>query len=71
MTATEQALEKVKQLGEGQARELLRWLGEAERTRCPQVAPVGTVAMLGCARRFHPEPRITAQWLHEFREGES
>jgi hypothetical protein len=70
MTATEQALEKVKQLSEEQARELLRWLGDVERTRCPQVAPVGAAAMLGNARRFYPEPRTTAQWLHELREGE-
>ena len=70
MTATEQALEKVRHLTEEQARDLLRWLGEVERTTSPPVTPSGAIAMLGYARRFYPEPRTTAQCLHELREGE-
>jgi AbrB family looped-hinge helix DNA binding protein len=32
--------------------------------------PVGAEAMLGYARRFRPEPRSTADWMAELREGE-
>ncbi len=70
MTATEQALEKVRRLTEKQARELLRWLGELERSGRPQAKTTGAVSMLGYARRFYPEPRTTAQWLRELREGD-
>jgi hypothetical protein len=70
MTATEQALEKVRHLTEEQAEQLLLWLGKAERATNPKAALPGAVAMLGFARRFYPEPRTTAQWLGELREGE-
>ena len=70
MTAIEQALERVRRLTEEEVRELLRWLGEVQRSGRPPMKPTGAVAMLGCARRFYPEPRTTAQWLRELREGE-
>lgn len=33
--------------------------------------PAGAEAMRGFARRFRPEPRATAEWMGELREGES
>jgi hypothetical protein len=70
MTATEQVIEKVRQLSEAQALRLLSWLDEAECAVIPRKTAPGAVAMLGFARRLHPEPRTTAQWLQELREGE-
>lgn len=70
MTATEQAIEKVRRLTEEQTRQLLRWLGEFDRPATSKTAAPGAVAMLGFARQFYPEPRTTAQWLRELREGE-
>jgi bifunctional DNA-binding transcriptional regulator/antitoxin component of YhaV-PrlF toxin-antitoxin module len=32
--------------------------------------PVGAQAMRGFARRFRPNPRRTAEWMAELREGE-
>ena len=34
-------------------------------------APGGAQAMRGFARRFRAEPRTTAEWMAELREGES
>jgi hypothetical protein len=70
MSLTERAIEKVRQLSEEQAQRLLRWLDEAECVVLPPRTAPGAVAMLGFARRFYPEPRTTAQWLRELREGE-
>jgi hypothetical protein len=70
MTATEQALEKERHLREDQARRLLRWLAEQECTGTVPPVPQGAAAMLGFARRSYPEPRTTAEWLRELREGE-
>lgn len=70
MTATEQAIEKVRRLTEEQAQQLLGWIGEFDRAATPKTAAPGDVAMLGFARRFYTEPRTTAQWLREMREGE-
>jgi hypothetical protein len=71
MTATELALEKVKKLTEAQAQQLLQWLSQVGSATEPRTQPLGAVAMLGFARRFYPEPRTTAEWLKELREGES
>ena len=71
MTATEQVIEKVRHLTEDQAQQLLEWLEQGARDAIPEAAPPGAVAMLGFARRFSSEPRTTAQWLTELREGEA
>ena len=31
--------------------------------------PLGNPAMIGYARRFHPEPKSTTEWMKELREG--
>ena len=63
-------MEKVKQLDEAHARQLLTWLQGQERAAAPGRQPVGAMAMLGFARRFRPEPRTTADWMDELRAGE-
>ncbi len=70
MTAAEQLIERVKTLTEEQARHLLRLLPEIEHAAAAKPAPAGPIAMLGFARKFYAEPRTTAQWLRELREGE-
>ena len=64
------AIEKVKQLDEARARQLLTWLQRWERAAAPQRQPAGAMAMLGFARRFRPERRTTAEWMDELRAGE-
>ena len=63
-------IEKVKQLDEPHARQLLTWLQGQERAAAPARQPAGALAMLGFARRFRPEPRTTADWMDELRAGE-
>ena len=63
-------IEKVKQLDEAHARQLLTWLQGQECAAAPSRPPVGALAMLGFARRFRPEPRATADWMDELRAGE-
>ncbi len=36
-----------------------------------EAVPRGPHAMLGFARRLHKEPKRTAEWMRELREGES
>lgn len=69
MSAIELAIEKVKHLDEGHARQLLAWLQAQEPVAAP-AAPVGARALLGFARRFRAEARPTAGWMAELREGE-
>lgn len=70
MSAIEMVIEKVKQLDEAHARQLLTWLQGQERAVAPARQPAGAMAMLGFARRFRPEPRTTADWMDELRAGE-
>ena len=70
MSAIEMVIEKVRQLDEAHARQLLTWLQGQERAAAPARQPAGALAMLGFARRFRPEPRTTADWMDELRAGE-
>jgi hypothetical protein len=70
MSVVEMVIEKVKQLDEAHARQLLTWLQGQERTAAPARQPAGAMAMLGFARRFRPTPRATADWMGELRSGE-
>lgn len=47
-------------------------VGEGEmRVRVlAETAPLGAHAMRGFARRFRAEPRTTADWMRQLREGE-
>lgn len=64
------AIEKVKQLDEAHARQLLTWLQRLERAAPPDRQPAGAMAMLGFARRFRVERRTTAEWMDELRAEE-
>ena len=70
MSVVEIAIEKVKQLDEAHARQLLTWLQGQERAGSPAGQPAGAMAMLGFARRFRSTPRATADWMDELRAGE-
>lgn len=63
-------IEKVKQLDEARARQLLAWLQGQERAAAVGRQPAGAMAMLGFARRFRTVPRTTAEWMAELRAGE-
>ena len=63
-------IQKVKQLDEAHARQLLTWLQGQECAAAPARQPAGAMAMLGFARRFRPERRTTAEWMDELRAGE-
>lgn len=70
MSAVELAIEKVQRLDETHARQLLAWLQAQEQDAQICAAPLGARAMLGFARRFRAQPRSTADWMAELREGE-
>jgi hypothetical protein len=70
MSTVEIAVEKVRQLDDARAGQLLAWLESQSTAEKPPTAPLGAVAMLGFARRFHPQPRTTDQWMSELRAGE-
>jgi hypothetical protein len=70
MSAIEMVLEKVKQLDEQHARQLLSWLQGHESAPTPSRPPTGAMAMLGFARQFRAAPRATADWMNELRAGE-
>ena len=70
MSAIEMVIQKVKQLDEAHARQLLTWLQGQERAAASARQPAGAMAMLGFARRFRPERRTTAEWMDELRAGE-
>ena len=63
-------IEKVKQLDETHALQLLTLLQTQEHATAPSREPAGAMAMLGFARRFRPAPRATADWMGELRAGE-
>lgn len=64
------AVEKVRQLDNEHARQLLAWLETQESAVVRQPAPLGAMAMLGFAHSFHPQPRTTGEWMAELRRGE-
>lgn len=70
MSAVEQAVEQVRRLDEAHARQLLAWLEAQQQTAGNGKTPLGAVAMLGFARRFHEQPRTTTEWMTELRAGE-
>ena len=71
MSAIETVIEKVKQLDEAHARQLLTWLQELERGGAQSHrTPAGAMTMLGFVRRFRPAARATADWMNEIRAGE-
>lgn len=70
MSAVELAIEKVKALPEDKAKVLLDWLAELERADVPAPDAKGAMAALGYVRKFYPQPRTTAEWMKELREGE-
>lgn len=63
-------IEKVKQLDEQHARQVLNWLQNQESAPTPAHQPAGAMAMLGFARKFRTAPRDTADWMNELRAGE-
>jgi hypothetical protein len=70
MNAVEIAIKKVKNLDEERALKLIEWLRASEHPIQNTPAPLGARAMLGFVRRLRPEPRSTAEWMVELREGE-
>lgn len=46
-------------------------MANRERMRPPQLLHCGAYAVRGFARRHRPQPRSTAEWMKELREGES
>lgn len=63
-------IQKVKQLDEPHARQLLNWLQGQESAPTPARQPAGAMAMLGFARKFRNAPRATADWMNDLRAGE-
>jgi hypothetical protein len=70
MSAIEMVIQKVKQLDEPHARQLLNWLQGQESAPTPASKPTGAMAMLGFARKFRSAPRATADWMNDLRAGE-
>ncbi|MGA2541532.1 MAG: hypothetical protein ABSG78_08195 [Verrucomicrobiota bacterium] len=70
MSTVEMAVEKVRQLDDARAGQLLAWLESQFTAEKPPAEPLGAMAMLGFARRFHPQPRTTDDWMAELRAGE-
>ncbi len=70
MSAIEMVIEKVKQLDEQHARQLLNWLQDQQNAPTNHRQPAGAMAMLGFARKFRAAPRATADWMNDLRAGE-
>ena len=70
MSAVDMVIQKVKQLDEQHARQLLNWLQTQENAPTPARQPTGAMAMLGFARKFRTAPRATADWMNDLRAGE-
>jgi hypothetical protein len=70
MSAIELVIEKVKQLDEQHARQLLNWLQGQENMPTTARPPAGAMAMLGFARKLRTAPRTTADWLNDLRAEE-
>lgn len=71
MSAVDLAVEKVRLLPEEKAEALLAWLEsqEPEPARTDYVARGDSV--VGIARSYRKEPRPTADWMKDLREGEA
>lgn len=70
MSTVEKVVEKVRQMDDEHARQLLVWLETQEHLEFKQPAPLGAMAMLGFASRLHDKPRTTEEWMAELRAGE-
>ena len=70
MSTVEMAVEKVRHLDDAHAEQLLAWLETQEHQEARPATPLGAMAMLGFARRIHPQPRTTEEWMTELRAGE-
>jgi len=70
MSAVELAIEKIKGLPEAKARALLDWLAEFEQPHKSAPVSKGALSVRGFARRFHPQPLTTNEWMRILREGE-
>ena len=70
MSAVELAIEKVKSLPEAKAKILLDWLASLEQPRLPVAVGKGALSVRGFARKFHPQPLSTEDWMKHLREGE-
>jgi len=71
MSTVDMVLEKVRSLDDAHARQLLAWLEAQETAPAASSLPLGARAMLGFARRIHPQPRRTNDWMAELRAGEA
>lgn len=70
MSTVEMVVEKVRHLDDAHAQQLLAWLETQEHPGARPSEPLGAMAMLGFARRIHPQPRTTDEWMTELRAGE-
>ena len=70
MSAVELALEKVKELSENEAQELLVWLGHFQDDDKKSSTAASVKSARGFARRYRNQARSTADWMKELREGE-
>ena len=74
MSATEQLREEVKTLNETDAKATLSWLENYQAAKPAAVSEADLRRMddaLGFARHYRKEPRTTADWMRELREGEA
>lgn len=71
MSTVELAVQEVKSLTESEARELLAWLRSFKQADHAGVPAADSHAACGFARRYRSQPRSTADWMKELREGES
>ena len=70
MNAVELALEKVKELSETEAQELLHWLRHLQDADKKTRVVASAKEARGFARRYRSQPRSTEDWMNELREGE-
>ena len=70
VSAVETALDKVRHLDEPAALRLLAWIDTHTASKVTNARPKGAMAMLGFARKFHPKPQTTADWIKELRAGD-
>ena len=74
MSATEQLLERVKELDEQQAKTVLEMLAKLPpknaKPHAPANNPVDVYAMVGYAKKYNHDLKTTEEWMKELREGE-
>jgi hypothetical protein len=71
MSAVELALEKVKELSESDAQELLAWLLQLQDADKRSGKSASAKTAQGFARRYRNQPRSTEEWMKELREAET